>query len=135
MEELRIGVFICHCGLNIAGSVDIKALVESCKKLEDVVYVADHKYLCSKEGQELIAKAVEEHKLNRVVIASCSPKMHETTFKRLLAGKLNENYIEIANIREQCSWVHSNATDKAFDLIRMAVARVKFAKPLSKKKV
>jgi len=134
LEELRIGVFICHCGLNIAGSVDVKALVESCKKLEDVVYVADHKYLCSKEGQELIAKAVEEHKLNRVVIASCSPKMHETTFKRLLAEKLNENYLEIANIREQCSWVHSNATDKAFDLIRMAVARVRFAKPLSKKK-
>ncbi len=134
MEELRVGVFICHCGLNIAGSVNVKALVESCKDVEDVVFVADHRYLCSKDGQEFVYNKVKEENLNRVVIAACSPKMHEHTFKSLLSDVLNENYVEIANIREQCSWVHENATDKAFDLIRMAIARLRFARPIEKRR-
>ncbi len=129
----KVGVFICHCGFNIAGSVDVQSLVEACKSLG--VYVKDHKYLCSKEGQEVILKAVEEEKLERVVIAACSPRMHERTFKNLLKDVVNENFVEIANIREQCSWVHENATDKAFDLIRMAVEKVKRAEPVSKKRI
>ncbi len=132
---MRIGVFICHCGRNIAGVVDIKALVDRVSTLENVVYATNEMYLCSDPGQRKIQEVIKEFKLDRVVVAACSPKMHGATFARAIeeAG-LNPYLIEIANIREQCSWVHQDlrkiATEKAFKLIKAAVAKVALAKPL-----
>ncbi len=132
---MKTGVFICHCGLNIARVVNIPELVEYTKKLKGVDFVKDIQYACSDSGQEEINQAIKDEKLDRVVIAACSPKMHEVTFRRAAhqAG-LNPYLVEIANIREQCSWVHGNkpksATNKAKDLIRMAVAKARFLKPL-----
>ena len=124
----RIGVFICHCGTNIAGTVDIPTVVEAAKKLPGVVHVDDNKYTCSEVGQDVIKEAVEEHRLNRVVIGACSPRMHEGTFRKAVAvAGLNPYLLEIANIREHCSWVHSDdkekATVKAVELVKMAVAK------------
>lgn len=134
-EELRIGVFICHCGLNIAGTLDIKELVEHAGKLQDVVYVKDNRYTCADPGQEEIRKAVKEHGLNRVVVAACSPRMHEPTFRRTVAeAGLNPFLFEMANIREFSSWCHPNtpkeATEKAKDTIKMAVAKARLLSPL-----
>jgi len=134
-EELRIGVFICHCGLNIAGVIDIKELVEYAKTLPDVVYVKDNRYTCADPGQEEIRKAIKEHKLNRVVVAACSPRMHEVTFRRTVSeAGLNPYLFEMANIREFSSWCHPStpkeATEKAKDLIRMAVAKARLLMPL-----
>ena len=125
----RIGVFICHCGSNIAGTVDISTVVEAAKKFPGVVYVEDNKYTCSEVGQDVIKKAIEENRLNRIVIGACSPRMHENTFRKAVASAgLNPYLLEIANIREHCSWVHSDdkekATVKAIDLVKMAVAKV-----------
>lgn len=134
-EELRIGVFICHCGLNIAGLLDIKELVEYTKTLPDVVYVKDNRYTCSDPGQEEIRKAIKEYKLNRVVVAACSPRMHEVTFRRTVSeAGLNPYLFEMANIREFCSWCHPStpkeAMEKAKDIIRMAVAKARLLMPL-----
>ncbi len=135
---MRIGVFVCHCGLNIAGVVDVKALVDYAKGLEGVAYATDVRYACSESGLSEIVEAIKEHKLDRVVIAACTPKLHERTFmKTLERAGLNPYMLAIANIREQCSWVHSGmeANLKARDLVRMAVARARKLKPLSKVKI
>jgi len=135
IEEPRIGVFICHCGLNIAGVLDIKELVEYAKTLPNVVFVKDNRYTCADPGQDEIRKAVKEHKLNRVVVAACSPRMHEPTFRRTVSDvNLNPFLFEMANIREFSSWCHlstpKEATEKAKDLIRMAVAKARLLQPL-----
>jgi len=134
-EEPRIGVFICHCGLNIAGVLDIKELVEYAKTLPNVVYVKDNRYTCADPGQEEIRKGIKEHKLNRVIVAACSPRMHEPTFRRTVSDvDLNPFLFEMANIREFSSWCHPStpkeATEKAKDLIKMAVAKVRLLHPL-----
>ena len=134
MQELasndgcRIGVYVCHCGLNIAGVVDCEAVAEYAKGLPDVVISQSDAYLCSEPGQNLIKKDVEENGLNRIVVASCSPRLHEPTFRHCLSeAGLNPYLLEMANLREQCSWVHAQdhdaATLKAKDLVRSAVAR------------
>jgi heterodisulfide reductase subunit A len=133
----RIGVFICDCGLNIAGVLDMAELVEYSKTLPDVVYVKENRYTCADPGQDEIRKGISEYKLNRVVVASCSPRMHEPTFRKCVedAG-LNPFLYEMANIRELCSWCHPStpelATEKAKDIIRMAVAKVRLLRPLTK---
>ncbi|MFA8436583.1 MAG: CoB-CoM heterodisulfide reductase HdrA2 [Marinifilaceae bacterium] len=128
--ELRIGVYVCHCGLNIAGSVDCEAVAEYAASLKDVIVSKDNKYTCSDPGQELIKQDIQEHKLNRIVVASCTPRLHEPTFRNTLAeAGLNPYLFEMANIRDHCSWVHlydkKNATEKAKDLVKMAVARAR----------
>jgi len=133
-EEIRIGVFVCHCGLNIAGSVNCKEVAEYASTLPHVVFSEHNLYTCSDPGQETIKKGIIEHNLNRVVVASCTPRLHEPTFRRTCeeAG-LNKYLFEMANIREHCSWVHlhepEKATEKAKDLVRMAVARAALLKP------
>ncbi|MBU4314523.1 MAG: FAD-dependent oxidoreductase, partial [Actinobacteria bacterium] len=136
----RIGVFICHCGSNIAGVVDISQVVEYAKNLPDVVYVENNLYTCSNDTQEKIKKLVEEHNLNRVVVASCTPRTHEPLFRNTIReARLNPYLFEMANIRDQCSWVHMHepekATRKAKDLVRMAVAKVRLLEPLQRRKV
>jgi len=131
----RIGTYICHCGLNIARTVDCRKVSESVSSLEDVVIARDIPYACSEPGQQGIKEDIAEHGLDRIVVASCSPRLHEPTFRRMLqdAG-LNPYLLEMANIREHCSWVHMNepdpATAKAIDLTRMAIARVRQLQPL-----
>jgi heterodisulfide reductase subunit A len=128
IEERRIGVYVCHCGLNIAGVVDCEAVAEYAEGLPGVAVSRHDAYLCSEPGQSLIKKDIEENGLNRIVVASCSPRLHEPTFRHCLeeAG-LNPYLLEMANLREQCSWVHAGdseaATVKAKDLTRSAVAR------------
>ena len=134
-ESPRIGVFVCHCGLNIAGVVDVKELVEFAKTLPDVVYAKDNRYTCADPGQEEIRKGIKEHNLNRVVVAACSPRMHEPTFRRTVSeAGLNPFLFEMANIREFSSWCHQStpkeATEKAKDIVRMAIAKVKLLQPL-----
>jgi heterodisulfide reductase subunit A len=133
-EDIRIGVYVCHCGLNIAGSVDCEAVAKFAATLPHVVLSKDNRYTCSDPGQELIKNDIKEHNLNRVVVASCSPRLHEPTFRKACedAG-LNKYLFEMANIREHCSWVHlyekEKGTKKAKDLVRMAVAKVALLKP------
>ena len=133
-EEPRIGVYVCHCGLNIAGSVDCEEVAKFATTLKHVVLAQDNLYTCSDQGQEGIKKDIKEHKLNRVVVASCSPRLHEPTFRKACedAG-LNKYLFEMANIREHCSWVHlydrKSATEKAKDLVKMAVAKVALLQP------
>ena len=139
-EKLRIGVFICHCGLNIAGVLDIKELVEYAKTLPDVVYVKDNRYTCADPGQDEIRKGIYEHKLNRVVVAACSPRMHEPTFRKTCASAgLNPFLFEMANIREFSSWCHPStpkeATEKGKDIIRMAVAKARLLQSLKELEV
>jgi len=134
-EEPRIGVFVCHCGLNIAGVVDVKELTEYARTLPDVVVAMDNRYTCADPGQEEIRKAIKEHKLNRVVVAACSPRMHEPTFRRCVADAgLNPYLFEMANIREFASWCHPStpkeATEKAKDIVRMAVAKARLLREL-----
>ncbi len=106
---LRVGVFVCHCGINIAKTVDVKRVVEEIAKDPGVVIAQDYQYTCSVPGQKMIVDGVREHNLNRVIVAACSPKMHEPTFRRAVAkAGLNPYLCEIANIREQCSWVHED---------------------------
>lgn len=129
-DEIRIGVYVCHCGLNIAGVVDCEAVADYAKDLPEVVVAGHDGYLCSEPGQNRIKADVGEHGINRVVIASCSPRLHEPTFRQcLVEAGLNPYLMEMANLREQCSWVHTHdpegATVKAKDLVRSAVARVR----------
>jgi heterodisulfide reductase subunit A len=136
---VRIGVFICHCGKNIARTVDCARVVETASKWPGVAYAVDYKYLCSDPGQNLIKDAIKEHKLTGVVISACSPKMHEATFRKAVASAgVNPYLCECANIREHCSWVHEDmevATRKAIDLIHMMVEKVRFNHPLKPIKV
>ena len=124
----RIGVFVCHCGTNIAGTVDVKAVAEALKSEPGVVISTEYQYMCSQAGQDLIKAAIAEHKLTGIVVCSCSPRMHEATFRKTAAAAgLNPYMVEIANIREQCSWVHKDVptgTEKAIILGKAAVAKV-----------
>jgi heterodisulfide reductase subunit A len=135
----RIGVFICHCGTNIAGKVNVVEVVEFASKLDNVAVAKDYKFMCSDPGQELIKQSIKENNLNRVVVASCSPLMHEPTFRGVTAeGGLNPFYFQMSNIREHCSWVTEDpekATKKAKALISAAVRRVALHDPLAKKAV
>lgn len=127
-EEPRIGVFVCHCGVNIGSVVNVPAVVEMAKKLPHVVYAGEYLYVCSQDSQAAIREAIEKYNLNRVVVASCSPRTHKPLFQETIreAG-LNRYLFEMANIRDQCSWVHMNepekATTKAKDLVKMVVAK------------
>ncbi len=135
----RIGVFICHCGENIAKTVDCARVTEAARALPGVAFAADYRYTCSEPGQAQIREAVAQHQLTGVVVGACSPRMHEKTFRKTVAAAgLNPYLCEIANLREQCSWVHSDreqATAKAIDIVRSVVARVQQNVPLEAIKV
>ncbi|MBM7856198.1 heterodisulfide reductase subunit A, partial [Desulfohalotomaculum tongense] len=134
-EIIRTGVFVCHCGINIGGVVDVPSVVEYAKGLPGVVLATDKIYACSQDSSAQIKEAIKEYNLNRVVVASCSPRTHEPMFQETLkeAG-LNPHLFELTNIRDQCSWVHMNepekATEKAKDLVKMAVNKVALAQPV-----
>lgn len=131
----RIGVFVCHCGTNIAGTVDVKAVAQALEREPGVVFSTEYQYMCSQAGQDMIKNAVAEHKLTGFVVCSCSPRMHEATFRKTAAAAgLNPYMVEIANIREQCSWVHKDkdvGTAKAIILAKAAVAKVNLNAPLT----
>lgn len=135
----KIGVYVCHCGVNISKTVDVDAVVEFASRLPNVKVVRNYAYMCSDPGQLLIREDIEKEELNRVVVASCSPRMHESTFRKTLAAAgLNSYFLEMANIREQCSWVHEDreeATAKAKKLVYAAVAKVRLLEPLYEKEV
>ncbi len=138
-EKPKLGVYVCHCGINIAATVDVEAVTEYAQALPNVVIARNYSYMCSDPGQLLIKDDIKEHGLNRVVVASCSPRMHEPTFRKALqeAG-LNPYYLEMANIREQDSWVHGDreeATAKAKSLVAAAVAKVRLLEPLTPREV
>ncbi|MHA2254902.1 MAG: FAD-dependent oxidoreductase, partial [Candidatus Heimdallarchaeaceae archaeon] len=125
----KVGVFVCHCGRNIAHTVDIKKVLETIKDNEDVAHVEDNMYMCSEPGQAVIKEAIKKHNLDRVVVAACSKDMHEDTFRIVTkeAG-LNQYLTEMANIREQCSWVHEDkedATEKTIKIIGSTIEKVK----------
>ena len=139
-EPVRIGVFVCHCGSNIGGFLDVKEVARYAKTLPLVEYSRDYLYACSVDTQKTIAETIKRNKLNRIVIASCTPRTHEPLFQEVLArAGLNPYLVTMANIRDQCSWVHmekyEEATEKAKDLVRMAVARITFAKPLTRQQI
>ena len=131
----RVGVFVCDCGTNIASVVDTEKVAQAAQQMSGVVFATTYKYMCSDPGQETIRNAIKEHHLEQVVVASCSPRMHEKTFRGAVAdGGLNPYLFEMVNIREQDSWVHhdrNQATQKATDLVRMGVAKVLRNKPLT----
>jgi heterodisulfide reductase subunit A len=133
--DARIGVYVCRCGLNIAQTVNCEKVAEDAKGLDSVVVSKEILYACSEPGQIEIREDIEEHGLDRIVIGSCSPRLHEPTFRHMMrqAG-LNPYLVEMANLREQCSWVHAKepglATEKAGDLVKMSVSRARFLEPL-----
>ncbi|MBI5250878.1 MAG: FAD-dependent oxidoreductase [Desulfomonile tiedjei] len=134
-QRPRIGVFVCRCGINIAATVDVSEVVRRVEKLPDVIYAGENLFTCSQDTQVQIKKTIEEHDLNRIVVASCTPRTHLTLFQETARGAgLNRYLVEMANIREHCSWVHmkekDRATEKAVDLIRMAVARARRLEPV-----
>jgi len=139
-QEARIGVFICHCGINIGGIVNVPEVVEFTKTLPNVVYTEENLYTCSQDTQDKIKQIIKEHKLNRIVVASCTPRTHESLFHNTIreAG-LNPYLFELANIREQCSWVHMSepeeATEKAKDLVAMNVFKAKLLEPIDETSV
>lgn len=130
----RIGVFICHCGINIAKTVDVDALTEEIKKYPGVEHVENYKYMCSDPGQNIIIDAIKKHKLDAVVVSACSPTLHENTFRNTSErGGLNRYVCEMANIREHCSWVHDEkeiGTKKAAQIIKSLIEKVRFNEPL-----
>jgi len=136
---MKLGVYVCECGINIAATVDVEKVVEYAKTLPNVAVARYYKYMCSDPGQELIKKDIKEMKLDRIVVASCSPRMHEPTFRAVLEESgLNPYCLDMVNIREQCSWVHkdkSQATEKAKSLLESAILRASLLKPLEKKAV
>jgi heterodisulfide reductase subunit A-like polyferredoxin len=139
-EEPRIGVFVCHCGTNIAGVVNVPDVVEYAKTLPNVVFADNNLYTCSNDTQDRIKQKIAEHHLNRVVVASCTPRTHEPLFRNTMAeAGLNPYLFEMANIRDQCSWVHMHepekATQKSKDLVRMALAKSRLLQPLSRQTV
>jgi len=138
-EKPRVGVYVCHCGINIAATVNVEEVVEFASRLPGVTVVRNYAYMCSDPGQQLVREDIENENLNRIVVASCSPRMHEITFRRTLqdAG-LNPYYLEMANIREHCSWVHPDseeATPKAKKLVSAAVSKARMLEPLEEKEV
>ncbi len=139
MEEKRIGVYVCWCGTNIAKMVDVEGVAEEVGKLPNVVVSKNYKYMCSDPGQDLIIKDIREYNLNRVVVSACSPRIHELTFRKALQNAgLNPYMFEMANIREQVSWVHEDreeATEKAKALVAGAIARVAYHEALDKRTV
>jgi heterodisulfide reductase subunit A len=133
----RIGVFVCYCGINIGGYVDVPAVAEYAKTLEGVVFVDTNLFTCSQDSQELVKQKIIEQKLNRVVIASCTPRTHEPLFQETCeSAGLNRYLFSMANIRDQCSWVHmqtkEEATEKAKELVRMSVAKARLLEPLER---
>jgi heterodisulfide reductase subunit A-like polyferredoxin len=135
-EEPRIGVFVCNCGTNIGGFADVPGIAEYAKTLPNVVNVDENLFTCSQDTQEKIVEVIKEHKLNRIVVAACTPTTHEPLFRETIRNAgLNENLFEMANIRNQCTWVHSHnkeeATEKSKDLVRMAVAKSSLLEPIS----
>ena len=139
MDEIRIGVYVCWCGTNIAKMVDVEYVAEEVSKIHNVIISKNYKYMCSDPGQELIVKDIKEHKLNRIIVSACSPRIHELTFRKALENAgLNPYMFQMANIREQVSWVHSDrekATEKALSLVAGAVQRVKWHESLEKRTV
>ena len=131
----RIGVFVCHCGTNIAGTVNVEAVSDALRKEPGVVFSTNYQYMCSQAGQDIIKNAIAEYKLTGIVVCSCSPRMHEATFRKTAAAAgINPYMVEIANIREQCSWVHKDTltgTEKAIILGRTAIAKVNLNAPLT----
>jgi heterodisulfide reductase subunit A len=130
-EELRVGVYVCHCGTNIAGVIDPKEVVEFAKGLPDVVHATDTLYACADSGQNQIKEDIKKHKLNRVIVSACSVRMHEATFRGAVSeAGLNPFLMEMANIREQCTWAHGHdregALEKAKDLTASAVGKSRF---------
>ena len=139
-QEPRIGVFVCHCGTNIAGVVAVPEVVEYAKTQSNVVYAENNLYTCSNDAQDRIKEKIAEHNLNRVVVASCTPRTHEALFRNTMAeAGLNPYLFEMANIRDQCSWVHMRepemATRKSKDLVRMAVAKSRLLQPLQRQRI
>ncbi len=135
-ESVRIGVFVCRCGTNIAGVVDVPSVVDFARKLPGVVFVEENMFSCSQDTQETIAQVIKKNNLNRIVVAACTPKTHEPLFQETVTNAgINKYLFEMANIRNQCSWVHAGdpekATEKSKDLVRMAVAKVGLLEPLS----
>ena len=134
---MRTGVYICHCGTNIAGTVDVKELADYARALPGVTLAREYKYMCSDPGQELIRQDIRDHALDRIIVAACSPGLHEKTFRRVTAdGGLNAYFFHMVNIREHVSWVHEDkalATAKAKDLLRAAVRRVRLHQPLERR--
>jgi heterodisulfide reductase subunit A len=139
-DQPRVGVFVCHCGINIGSVVDVPAVKEYARSLPNVAYVAENLFTCSQDTQKLIREAIQEHRLNRVVVAACTPRTHEPLFQETIreAG-VNRYLFELANIRDQDSWVHQSepakATEKAKDLVRMAVAKASLLEPIQKLEV
>jgi heterodisulfide reductase subunit A len=135
----RIGVYVCHCGINIAATVDSKAVAEFAATLPNVVVARDYLYMCSDPGQDMIKQDMRDYDLNRVVVASCSPLMHEPTFRTVVQEvDVNPYYFEMANIREQCSWVHTNrslGTEKAKEIVAGVVAKAALLEPLQEREV
>jgi heterodisulfide reductase subunit A len=139
-EEIRVGVYVCHCGMNIADAVDCGAVAEWANDLDGVNISRDYSYLCSDPGQQLIKDDIKEQRLNRIVVASCSPRLHEPTFRQMcVEAGLNPYLLDMANLREQCSWVHAHqkgdATEKAKDLVKMAVSRARLLRSLEELEV
>jgi len=139
-EEPRIGVFVCHCGINIGGVVNVPEVVEYAKKLPHVVYAEANVYTCSQDTQKLIKEKIQQNNLNRVIVASCTPRTHEPLFRETVQESgLNPYLFEMTNIRDQCSWVHMHepkeATEKAKDLVRSIVAKTALLKPLKKPRI
>lgn len=139
LSKVKTGVYICHCGTNIAATVDVAAVAEFARGLEGVTVSRDYTYMCSDPGQDLIKQDIQEYGLNRVVVASCSPLMHEPTFRRACdEGGLNPFFFQMANIREHCSWViadREQATNKACSMVAAAVQRVGHHQPLTMRQV
>ncbi|MFH1328704.1 MAG: CoB--CoM heterodisulfide reductase iron-sulfur subunit A family protein [Candidatus Bathyarchaeota archaeon] len=140
INEVKIGIYICHCGTNIAGVIDVEALRDYAEKLPNVVIARNYPYTCSEPGQQLVREDIKDLELNRVIVAACSPSLHETTFRRVLEDEgLNPYLFEMVNIREQNTWVHMKTPDEAFqvakDLIRMAVSKAKKLEELKPREV
>ena len=138
-SKIKIGVYVCHCGTNIAATVDVAGVAEYASLLEGVALARSYTYMCSNPGQERIKEDIREYGLNRVVVASCSPLMHEPTFRRAcLDAGLNPFFMQMANIREQCSWVSDNKamnTAKARSMVSAAVHRARYHDPLEMRRV
>ena len=139
LSKVKTGVYICHCGTNIAATVDVEGVAEFARGLDGVELARDYTYMCSEPGQDLIKQDIADHGLNRVVVASCSPLMHEPTFRRACKeGGLNPFFFQMANIREHCSWViddRAQATIKAKSMVAAAVNRVHHHIPLEMREV
>ena len=135
----KVGVYICHCGINIASTVDVEAVTGFARQLPNVVVARNYQYMCSDPGQALIQQDIEELGLDRVVVAACSPRMHEPTFRAVVQEVgINPYFFEQANIREQCSWVHeegADTTEKATRLVAAAVAKASLYRPLEEREV